>query len=124
MRKNYFVNIIFNMLRFSHLIIALPLMLFIQGCRDVFEKDISAERVVLLTPADQVTVLSLGLVFRWEPVEEALMYRLQLASPNFSTTGSYELDTLLSATQFAYTVSPSQGYQWRVKAMNGTSETP
>ena len=70
MRKNYFVNIMFNMLRFSHLIIALPLMLFIQGCRDVFEKDISAERVVLLTPADQVTVLSLGLVFRWEPVEK------------------------------------------------------
>lgn len=94
------------------------------GCKDVFEKDISDDRVSLITPLDSATAKVLQQNFRWEEVNEAVFYELQIVSPSFNNPTYFELDTIIIKTMFLHTLLPSLQYQWRVKAINGTSETP
>lgn len=94
------------------------------GCKDVFEKDISDDRVSLITPSDSATAKVLQQNFRWEEVNEAVFYELQIVSPSFNNPTYFELDTTITKTMFLHTLLPSLQYQWRVKAINGTSATP
>jgi hypothetical protein len=98
-------------------------LITLSGCKDVFEKDLSDDSVYLITPLDSAVAKVLQQNFRWEENSEALFYELQIVSPSFSKPASFELDTTISKTMFLHTLLPSLQYQWRVKAVNGSSSS-
>ena len=96
--------------------------LFLSSCQDIFMADLSAKEVILLAPADQVSMDDAELTFWWEEVEGAEFYKLQVVSPSFEATQKLLLDTLLQGNQFIKTLYPDT-FAWRVKAINSGSES-
>jgi len=92
------------------------------GCKDIFEPDISKSTLVLLAPADNATAVSSTNTFWWDPVEDALQYNFQIVSPNFSAIQQLVENQTLTGTQIDVILSPGT-YQWRVRAENGSSMT-
>ena len=68
-------------------------LIFILGCGEFFEPDLSNKRVTLLAPADSTeTPLSL-ITFWWDHLNDADWYHLQIVTPNFDYPVSLVLDT-------------------------------
>jgi hypothetical protein len=96
--------------------------LALAGCRDLIETDLSKEHVFIVAPANNTTSSAYTQQFIWDEVEGADHYQLQLVKPDFSSIQQYVLDTNVRTTKFTYTLQPGT-YQWRVRAVNGSSET-
>lgn len=92
------------------------------ACDDIFEKDISDEKVELLAPSDNVSTGELKNIFWWETMDGALWYELQVVTPRFSNIISLKLDTTIEVNHFQISLQPGV-YQWRVRALNGSSST-
>jgi hypothetical protein len=92
------------------------------GCKEFIEPSIAKRNVVQLAPANSSESTQYNQTFWWEPVEDALKYRLQVVSPDFDRTLVLVLDTLVETNKFNYTLEPGT-YEWRVRAENGSSET-
>jgi hypothetical protein len=92
------------------------------SCRDVFERDISNETVLLTSPNDNFITENTNVKFYWKEVEDASHYQVQIVSPRFDTINTQYLDTTLSSFQLIYTLNPGV-YQWRVKAKNNAYES-
>ncbi len=109
----------------NRLLIALGIICMIStySCKDIIEKDIANEQFVDASPSDSTISSSFVQLFRWEPIENAANYRLQIAQPNFTNPAVFVADTLLSTNSYSATLG-SGNYQWRVKAINSISETP
>jgi hypothetical protein len=103
-------------------IVCFLLVFFVASCKDIFEPDISGRNVVLVAPGDMVTTNSNSQTFWWEEVEDALNYDLQIVSPSFTATEKMIIDTTISTNKFMLTLYPGM-FEWRVKAMNGSSQT-
>ncbi len=94
------------------------------GCSDILmEKDITLEKVNLVAPSNDSQFTSTGVFFTWDKIEGTTKYRLQVASPNFTSPKQIVLDTLVSGTYFNQQLAIDD-YEWRVKAVNGGYETP
>lgn len=93
------------------------------ACKDFFEEPITDSRVELLSPGADAQTSVYAVTFLWEPLDGALQYRLQLASPSFEDAVLFHADTTLEQNRFSISLEPGR-YQWRVKARNGSSETP
>src|SRR5215217_1004573 len=100
----------------------LLLIIIFSGCKEFIEPSIAKRYVVQLAPANSSESTQYNQTFWWEPVEDALKYRLQVANPNFDRTQVLVLDTLVETNKFNYTLEPGT-YEWRVRAENGSSET-
>lgn len=100
------------------------LLLFVfAGCKEFIEPSIAKRTVNLLAPANGTAGAVYAQTFWWEPVEDALSYRLQVATPGFTNTQRLILDTLIKANnKFNFTMDPGN-YEWRVRAENGSSQT-
>jgi hypothetical protein len=99
------------------------LLLFtLVGCSEFIEPSIQDRKVTLLAPASGTESVQYAQSFWWEPVENALKYRLQVVSPDFTNTARLILDTLVTANRFNFTLDPGI-YEWRVRAENGSSQT-
>jgi len=85
-------------------------------------EDISAVVVTLLAPSDDATVTSSSVNFNWEMVQGAENYVLQIATPDFQNPIQIVVDETLTTTSFQTDLLNEQ-YQWRVKAVNSSSET-
>lgn len=92
------------------------------GCRDIFEIDLTDEKVSILAPTNNLHTDIVTQTFWWEEVEGALEYNLQIVSPSFSSIQTLVLDSTLTDNVFTYTLLPGT-YQWRVNASNGSSQT-
>ncbi len=103
--------------------IFLTICMILSGCFPILEKSIAAKRVVLDSPGPKVVLTDYTETFHWEPVDGALSYELQLVTPNFDTIRNFIVDSVLKKNQFTYSLRPGW-YQWQVKALNGSSETP
>lgn len=97
-------------------------ILYLYGCIDIFEKDISDKKVELLAPADNTTTAETTNKFWWSGMDGALWYELQVVSPQFSSITSLKLDTTIEINYFQFSLQPGV-YQWRVRALNGSSTT-
>lgn len=97
-------------------------LLGLGSCSEFIEASIADERVELLSPGAGAETTNYAMQFLWEPQERALYYRLQVASPTFDRPVLFYADTTLEKTAFSLSLEPGE-YQWRVKAMNGSSET-
>ena len=92
------------------------------ACSEFIEEPLTDERVVLLSPGAGAAAKSDTLSFFWDPVDHALQYRLQVAAPAFGDAALFYADTTLEKENYRLFLPPGN-YQWRVKALNGSSGT-
>ncbi|MBK1442522.1 hypothetical protein JHJ32_21160 [Parapedobacter sp. ISTM3] len=101
----------------------LPIILcMLAACSDFFEESVADSELELLSPGQDAETNVYVINFLWEPLDHALQYRLQLASPSFDSVTIFHADTTLDRTLFSISLQPGT-YQWRVKALNGSSST-
>ncbi len=94
------------------IIIALGVLAF--SCEDILEEDISNDTVQLISPLNGIEVESNVASFKWNSLNGADDYRLQLYDANQVII----LDSLVeNKTSLTYPLSPGN-YQWRVRGEN------
>lgn len=106
----------------AQLILAAAATLIPGGCSELFENSIADGEVELLSPGMDAQTNVYLVNFLWEPLDDALQYRLQLASPSFDSISLFHADTTLDKSRFSISLQPGV-YEWRVKALNGSSAT-
>lgn len=109
-----------NKIKIPILFIGLLFIAF--GCKEFLEEDIKDRQVTLLSPGNQAQIPTYTINFLWEQLDDALEYRLQVVSPDFDSVSLYHVDTVVTTPKFSLSLEPGI-YQWRVKALNGSSET-
>jgi uncharacterized protein YegP (UPF0339 family) len=93
------------------------------ACKDFLEPSLENRSVILVAPSEGAESNKYQVGFWWEPVQDALYYRVQVATPDFSSTVSLVQDTLIEGkNRFEMTLEPGN-YQWRIRAENGSSST-
>ena len=60
--------------------------------------------------------------FKWEEMEGASIYRLEIVSPSFASINQFLLDSLVVGTDF-YLDLDSNEYELRLTAQNGVYES-
>lgn len=102
----------------------ITLLIAAQSCKDIVAENIEGDLPVLLVPYQNDTVDVNPVHFKWEVVEGATKYRLQVVSPSFSSISSYALDTLVTGTEF-FQALDSNEYELKLTAVNAgyTSQT-
>ncbi|NOQ74889.1 MAG: hypothetical protein GQ574_22940 [Crocinitomix sp.] len=116
----YYFNIIDkrkikNLLRFS---LVLPCLWFIIGCNAIFEKDITAETPSMILPTNNDTVYSNKVHFKWNEMEGASFYNLQIVKPSFLDINEFVLDSNINGEEF-YQILPPGDYQFKLRGENG-----
>lgn len=93
------------------------------SCDAIIEPSISKKTIQPEAPSDQYQSTSYTVNFWWDEVDHALSYHLQVVTSSFTSPGSLILDTIVNKNTFAFNFNPGN-YQWRVLALNGSSQTP
>lgn len=108
----------------KHFILIALAAIFLQGCKDIIAENISGKTPQIILPYNGQTVMQNPVHFKWEPIEGATKYRLQVASPSFSNIQIYALDSIVTGTDF-YMALDSNSYELKLTAMNAgyTSHT-
>lgn len=98
---------------------------FLWQCTDIFEPNLGKDKfsVSLSAPGDSVRTEIQNQVFTWEKIKGATKYQFQLAYPSFDKPEIILVDSTTAGTSYAYSFNFSGAYQWRVKAINSSSET-
>lgn len=104
------------------LVLALFLTGILSSCSEFIERSIEDKKVFLNAPADSAESGKYLQSFWWEPVDDALSYRLQIVSPSFNQAQQLILDSVVKDNKFSFTLEPGE-YQWRVRGENGSSQT-
>jgi hypothetical protein len=97
----------------------------ISGCyHDVISKNISEKTPVLLLPLANDTIGSNPVQFKWDEMEGATKYHLEVVSPSFGAMSAFLIDSMITGTSFSFTLDSAQ-YQVRLTAVNAgyTSKT-
>ncbi|HCT31383.1 MAG TPA: hypothetical protein DIW31_11800 [Bacteroidales bacterium] len=102
--------------------IYLMIALLITACDEVFDKDLSNSKLNLVAPNDALVSTKTTVTFLWDEVDDADSYKLQIVSPSVDTILSMPLDIELTTNKHEVTLNPGR-YNWRVKALNSSSET-
>ncbi|MCB2196750.1 MAG: hypothetical protein KQH79_12885 [Bacteroidetes bacterium] len=102
--------------------ILMAMLLVFAACDDFFDEELEGKTVELVGPVDNLETSGTSFTFWWNTVDGATKYNLQIVSPTFEQMEELVLDTNLIETQYEYQLYPGI-FQWRVKAMNGSSET-
>ncbi|HEX2921894.1 MAG TPA: hypothetical protein VHO50_12095 [Bacteroidales bacterium] len=92
------------------------------SCTDIFETDLTAAEVELLSPSDGLSTKEKSQRFWWNYVDGATGYEIQIVKPDFVATSSVRLDTTIQKNYFKLSLQPGS-YHWRIRAYNGTSTT-
>nr|WP_294862133.1 hypothetical protein [uncultured Fluviicola sp.] len=110
--------------KFINRILILTLSLSLFGCKDFIEKNISEETPVLILPSNNSTIDANPVHIKWEELEGATKYRIEIVSPEFANIQSFPLDSIVSGTNFFFGLDSAQ-YEIRITAMNaGFSSKP
>lgn len=104
------------------LLLLLGLGIFAVSCEKIIAEDITAETPVLVLPSVNDTVNQNPVHFKWEEIEGASKYRLEVVSPCFSAISQFPLDTIVTGTDFFFGLDSSQ-YEMRLTALNGGYES-
>src|SRR5579859_1802765 len=97
-------------------------VLFIIGCNDFIEINISKKTVNILAPGNGALLSSPSVTFWWDSVPGATKYELQVVSPSFKSIQYLSVDSFVTGKVFIYTLAPGK-YQWRIRALNNSSTT-
>ena len=91
------------------------------SCDEIIDKDISGKKVTLYSPGNNVTITTNTVLFKWNPLDGAAKYRLQVVSPTFGSIASIMVDTIITTNQFSLALNKKGSYQWTVSATNNTA---
>lgn len=95
---------------------------YLAGCKDLIDKDISKNQLVIQSPPDNFITNNFNATFVWEDMDGASRYRLQIVQPSFDSIKQLLIDTLVAGTIFTNPLLPGK-YQWRIRGENGSSTT-
>ena len=90
------------------LLLLLGLGIFAVSCEKIIAEDITAETPVLVLPSVNDTVNQNPVHFKWEEIEGASKYHLEVVSPCFSAISQFPLDTIVTGTDFFFGLDSSQ----------------
>lgn len=93
------------------------LIIMMFSCDDIFEEDITDDIIQLISPVNDAEIESNVVNFRWNKLEGADKYRIQIYSNQFML-----LDSLINRESFTYALSGGI-YQWRVRGENSAYES-
>lgn len=118
-------HFIFRILKSNNFRLAIPVFMLtvLSGCNDFIEKDLKDKEVTIYAPSQNYTTTTATVTFYWQKLDGARSYHIQIAKPSFDGMVSLLTDTLCTGSQFSYVFTPGT-YQWRIRAENGTTETP
>lgn len=102
--------------------IYLMIILCTSSCDEIFEDDITDTKLEIIAPIDKLVTTKTTLTFWWDELEDADSYKLQIVSTCFDTILSIPVDSNLTTNKFETTLNPGS-YEWRVKALNSSTET-
>lgn len=103
--------------KYINKLLILFISLSLLGCKDFVEKNISEETPVLILPANNVTINSNPVHIKWEELEGATQYRIEIVSPEFANIESFPLDSIVTGTNFFFSLDSAQ-YEIRITALN------
>ncbi len=110
MQKFYFNTII----KFKTIIV---FILILPACNAIFENDITEEELDLIIPMDGTSYTTNQVHFKWNEMEGATNYRLQIVQPNFASIQTFVLDSLVTGSEYFYVLNPGT-YQFKIRAEN------
>lgn len=102
----------------KYLIVLLALIPIFTSCEKIIAEDITGEVPVLILPTNGAQVTINPVHFKWEEMEGASKYHLMVVSPSFANPQSYVLDTLITGTEFFYSLD-SNFYELKLVGVNG-----
>ena len=111
------------MKRLRPVFILLLSALALTACKEFLEPSIAGSAVTLNAPSNGALSANYTVNFWWNEVDDALSYRLQIVTPGFDTLQALVADTSVKTNKIALNLTPGS-YQWRVRAENGSSQTP
>ena len=117
--ENYYSNIIAKT-KWLGTILVCSLIIF--SCKDVIEEDISEMTVEMIIPTANDTITTNNVHFKWNEMNEADNYRLQIVEPSFTNINTFELDSLITGTEFYYSLDPGS-YQFQIRAENSVYQS-
>lgn len=109
----------YKILKASSLLI---LVVFLFSCKEVFEEDLSDKCVTIILPQNNTKTPYRNTHFKWEVVEDATNYTLEIVRPTFSGIQYFDVDSTFSNNEIYVNLNPGN-YEWRVKANNNASST-
>jgi hypothetical protein len=92
------------------------------SCEKIVAEDITAETPVLILPTVNDTVQQNPVHFKWEEMEGASKYHLQVVSPSFASINEFVLDSLITGTEFYFSLDSNE-YEMQLTAQNGGYES-
>lgn len=101
-----------------YLLIGLLSFLALSSCKEIVAEDITNRIPSLIIPTLNDTVMQNPVQFKWEEMEGATKYRLQVVTPSFSTISDYILDTIVYGTTFLFPLDSAQ-FELKLTALNG-----
>jgi hypothetical protein len=100
----------------------LLLLALVTGCKDIIEKDISGDTPVVILPQTDDTIAVNPVHIKWEELEGATKYHIQIVSPSFSNISLYAVDSVVQGTNF-YIPLDSNSYELKITALNAGYES-
>ncbi len=91
-------------------------VMYLAGCDDIFEKDISEDWVNIISPKQKVVFSGNSVLLVWEPLEGAEEYHVVVVSPSFNNILLFR-DTITERTQIELSLAEGS-YQWSIYAYN------
>ncbi len=88
------------------------------SCDDILEEDITDDVVQIVSPANNAEIESNVVNFRWNNIDGADKYRIQV----YGSNQSMMLDTLVNPSSFTYPIRGGS-YQWRIRAENSAYQS-
>lgn len=99
------------------LLIACIFILTLQSCKEIISKNISESLPNLILPQSNDTVDINPVHFKWDELDGATKYHLQIVSPSFSNINTYDVDSIVAGTSI-YLSLDSNEYELKLTAMN------
>lgn len=104
--------------------LSIPLLacLMLASCNDIIEKNISNQTPVVILPQVNDTVNINPVHIKWEKMDGATKYHIQIVSPSFASIDQYTLDSVVFGTNFYFALD-SNSYEMKLTAMNAGYES-
>jgi hypothetical protein len=92
------------------------------SCDDIIAKDITEDLPVVIMPVANSTIEENPVHFKWNELEGATKYHLEVVSPSFANIQEFALDSVVTGTNFFFALD-SNTYQFRLTALNAGYES-
>ena len=101
------------------------LLLSFISCEHITEPlKLDSKALVLRAPLQNSNLTDNSVIFSWEDDEAIEGFRLQVATPNFSSAQQIFIDTLLDSNSYKDSLVYNKDYEWRLRGENSLYSTP